>query len=183
MLILVGCAKLVAIGVTVLAGYRGGFIFPFMVSGVAIGCGFARAGADAGLLRGAVAEPLCALCLAAGINTCVTRTVLATPIVLVSISDRVDALPVALVASIVALHVTQDESVIKAARTRDSFEDLAALDNAPELAKQPLFKRPPADKQDGVSLPPMSSDEPVGFNLDEESKEAHGPPQAEGLRV
>ena len=96
MLILVGCAKLVAIGVTVLAGYRGGFIFPFMVSGVAIGCGFARAGADAGLLRGAVAEPLCALCLAAGINTCVTRTVLATPIVLVSISDRVDALPVAL---------------------------------------------------------------------------------------
>jgi hypothetical protein len=180
MLILVGCAKLVAIGVTVLAGYRGGFIFPFMVSGVAIGCGFARAGADAGLLRGAVAEPLCALCLAAGINTCVTRTVLATPIVLVSISDRVDALPVALVASIVALHVTQDESVIKAARTRDSFEDLAGL---AEPAKQPLFKRPPADKQDGVSLPPMSSDEPVGFNLDEESKEAHRPPQAEGLRV
>ena len=180
MLILVGCAKLVAIGVTVLAGYRGGFIFPFMVSGVAIGCGFARAGADAGLLRGAVAEPLCALCLAAGINTCVTRTVLATPIVLVSISDRVDALPVALVASIVALHVTQDESVIKAARPRDSFEDLAGL---AEPAKQPLIKRPPADKQDGVSLPPLSSDEPVGFNLDEESKEAHGPPQAEGLRV
>ena len=51
MLILVGCAKLVAIGVTVLAGYRGGFIFPFMVAGVAIGCGFARAGVSRGRSR------------------------------------------------------------------------------------------------------------------------------------
>ena len=36
-LILIGLFKLVAISVTVLAGYRGGFIFPFMFAGLALG--------------------------------------------------------------------------------------------------------------------------------------------------
>ena len=41
--VLVGVAKLVAIMATVLAGYRGGFIFPFMNAGIAIGSALALA--------------------------------------------------------------------------------------------------------------------------------------------
>ena len=48
----------------------------------------------------------------------VTRTVLATPIVLSTLSGRVDCFPTLLVASIVATYITGDESVIKAARSR-----------------------------------------------------------------
>ena len=40
-LVAIGLAKLVAITITVLAGYRGGFIFPFMFAGLALGTGFA----------------------------------------------------------------------------------------------------------------------------------------------
>ena len=36
-LVAIGLAKLVAITITVLAGYRGGFIFPFMFAGLALG--------------------------------------------------------------------------------------------------------------------------------------------------
>ena len=48
----------------------------------------------------------------------VTRTVLATPVVLATLSGRTDVFPMLLVASIVSLYVTGEESIIKAARKR-----------------------------------------------------------------
>merc|ERR1711918_340872 len=45
----IGLWKLAAISITVLAGYRGGFIFPFMFAGHAIGTAVALAGNAVGL--------------------------------------------------------------------------------------------------------------------------------------
>lgn len=108
----IGIAKLVAISITVLAGYRGGFIFPFMFAGHTIGTGLSIASG------GALSQGAAALSCACAINVAVTRTVLATPVVLSTLSGRVDCFPTLLVASLVSLYVTGDESIIKAARAR-----------------------------------------------------------------
>ena len=112
-LVAIGLAKLVAITITVLAGYRGGFIFPFMFAGLALGTGFAT------FLSAYVPEmspAACALSMACAINASVTRTVLASPIVLASLAGRTDCFPTLLVASIVAMQMTGDEAIIVAAR-------------------------------------------------------------------
>jgi len=111
----IGIVKLFMISITVLAGYRGGFIFPFMFAGHAIGTGLYYCFVSYGVQMSAAAASLSVAC---AINVAVTRTVLATPIVLATLSGRVDAFPEMLVASLIALYVTGDESIIKAARKR-----------------------------------------------------------------
>ena len=115
-LILIGLFKLVAISFTVLAGYRGGFIFPFMFAGNSIGVALAILSKT--YLGIEVSQAAAALSCACAINVAVTRTVLATPIVLSGLSGRIDCFPTLLAASIVSLFVTGDESIIKAARKR-----------------------------------------------------------------
>ena len=112
-LLSIGLFKMLAITVTMM-GFRGGFIFPFMFAGHAIGTAVAIAGGWWDPLSHAAG----ALCTACAINVAVTRTVIATPIVLASLSGRPDTLPTLLVASLVSLWVTADESVIKDARKR-----------------------------------------------------------------
>ena len=102
------------LALAVLAGYRGGFIFPFMFAGQSIGMGIAL-GLE-GILH--VSPAAAALACACAINVAVTRTVLATPIVLATLSGRTDVFPTLLVASIVSLYVPGQESIIKAARKR-----------------------------------------------------------------
>lgn len=112
----IGIAKLVAISFTVLAGYRGGFIFPFMFAGHSIGTGLALTLEP--MLGVTISPAAAALCCACSINASVTRTVLATPVVLATLSGRTDVFPMLLVSSIVSLYVTGDEAIIKAARKR-----------------------------------------------------------------
>jgi len=112
----IGIAKLVAISFTVLAGYRGGFIFPFMFAGHSIGTGLALALEP--VLGFPMSPAAAALCCACSINAAVTRTVIATPVVLATLSGRTDVFPMLLVSSIVSLYVTGDEAIIKAARKR-----------------------------------------------------------------
>ena len=128
----IGIFKLLAISFTVLAGYRGGFIFPFMFAGHSIGTGLS--------LVFPVSQGAAALGCACAINVAVTRTVLATPIVLSSLSGRVDCFPTLLVSSLVALYITGDESIIKAARGRYLRSE---LDGAAELHDNdaPLTRR------------------------------------------
>jgi len=158
-LILIGGAKLVAISITVLAGYRGGFIFPFMFAGISFGTAF-------NMILPSLGAAAAALSLAAAINTSVTRTVLATPVVLITLSGRPDVLPCVLVASVVSLYMTGDVSIIKAARTRYlSSEILGAddlTDNTPADAKPigkvaQVFKEttaPPAEPKTVEATPP-----------------------------
>ena len=114
-LLSIGLFKMLAITVTMIGGFRGGFIFPFMFAGHAIGTAVAIAGGWVGIPLSHAAGALCTAC---AINVAVTRTVIATPIVLASLSGRPDTLPTLLVASLVSLWVTADESVIKDARKR-----------------------------------------------------------------
>lgn len=126
----IGTLKLVAIGVSVLAGYRGGFIFPFMFAGNCLGCMLSHL---SDLMLGPALHAHVGLDLAAGalgmaasINTAVTRTVLATPIVLITLSARPDVFPSVLISSVISLYMTGDTAIITAARKRLRREQLGA---------------------------------------------------------
>ena len=67
--------------------------------------------------------------MACSINAAVTRTVLATPIVLASLAGRTDCFPTLLVASIVAMQMTGDEAIIVAARRRWLRSELDGADS------------------------------------------------------
>merc|ERR1719502_971153 len=150
----IGIFKLIAISITVLAGYRGGFIFPFMFAGHSVGMGLSIA--TGGFFSPAAA----ALGVAGSINVAVTRTVLATPIVLSTLSGRVDCFPTLLVSSIVALYITGDESIIKAARSRWLRSELDGSEllvdqNAPMERKRTRVRTPsstPGSSMHGGSL-------------------------------
>lgn len=96
---LVGTAKMIAISFTVAGGYRGGFIFPFFAAGAAFGKGLTY------LIPG-LSPVICTLSVAAGINVAITRTGLATPLILCALAGESNAMPAVLAASMVSLFVT-----------------------------------------------------------------------------
>ena len=97
---LVGVLKMVAISFTVAGGYRGGFIFPFFLAGSAFGKALCYA--IPGL------EPtLACLCVAAGINVAITRTALASTLILCGLAGEINAGPPVLAASMISLFATR----------------------------------------------------------------------------
>jgi len=109
--------KLLSICITILAGYRGGFIFPLMNAGIGIGVGVSMVAP-----AGSVSLSAAALSFAAALNTAVTRSVLSTPLVLTSLTVRVDLFPTILAASIISLHLTSHVAVITCAAPRRELE-------------------------------------------------------------
>lgn len=97
--LIVGIAKLIAISFTVSGGYRGGFIFPFFATGAALGR-FLH------MFFPSIPMPLCVLGFAAGINVGITRTSLATPMILCFLAGEPNALSGVLAASLVSLFAT-----------------------------------------------------------------------------
>lgn len=97
--LVVGFTKLIAISFTVAGGYRGGFIFPFFACGAAFGRALCA------VIPG-IPVPLACLSFAAGINVGITRTVLATPIILCFLSGEQNAMSGVLAASLVSLFAT-----------------------------------------------------------------------------
>jgi len=114
--LIVGFAKLIAISFTVAGGYRGGFIFPFFATGAALG----RA---ANLMFPWIPIPVGCLGFAAAINVTITRTSLATPIILCFLAGEQNAMSGTLAASLVALFATSYMPFIKSQQPR---EDLAS---------------------------------------------------------
>lgn len=96
---ILGVAKMIAISFTVAAGFRGGFIFPFFTAGAAFGKGLSY-------LFPNLSPIIASLCFAAGINVSITRTALATTLILTALSGESNALPPVLASSMVALFVT-----------------------------------------------------------------------------
>ena len=97
--LIVGITKLIAISYTVAGGYRGGFIFPFFAAGAALGrC--------VNMFFPWIPIPLCCLGFAAAINVGITRTSLATPIILCFLAGEPNALSGVLAASLVSLFAT-----------------------------------------------------------------------------
>lgn len=97
--LIVAIGKLIAISFTVAGGYRGGFIFPFFATGAALGRCFH-------MFFPFVPIPICCLGFAAGINVGITRTSLATPIILCFLAGEPNALSGTLAASLVSLFAT-----------------------------------------------------------------------------
>lgn len=96
---LVGVAKLIAVSFTVSGGYRGGYIFPFFAAGAAFGRAF-------WFLFPSVSPAIAILSFAAGINVTITRTVIATPLILCSLAGEGNAIAPVLAASLTSLFVT-----------------------------------------------------------------------------
>lgn len=97
--LIVGVCKLIAISFTVAGGYRGGFIFPFFAAGAAFGRAIT-------FLFPSIPPVVAILSVAAGINVTITRTALATPLILAGLAGEVNATSPVLAASLVAVFVT-----------------------------------------------------------------------------
>ena len=96
---LVGFFKMIAISFTVAGGYRGGFIFPFFASGAAFGRALM-------FIFPSLPSPYACLCFAAGINVAITRTSLATSIILCFLSGQQNAMSAVLAAALCSLFAT-----------------------------------------------------------------------------
>jgi len=92
--LIVGFAKLVANSFTVAGGYRECFIFPFFASGASFGRALCA------IFPGIPTIPLACLSFAAGINAGITRTALATPIILCFLAGEQKAMSGVLAASL-----------------------------------------------------------------------------------
>lgn len=112
--VLVGFAKLAAISATVAGGYRGGFIFPFFMAGAAFGRAVV-------FLFPSISPVVATLSVAAGINVTITRTALATPLILCALAGEPNALPSVLAASLVAAFATVYMPFIGSQRARDDI--------------------------------------------------------------
>jgi H+/Cl- antiporter ClcA len=128
---IVGVAKLVAISFTVSGGYRGGYIFPAMASGAALGRAIHH-------LFPFIPVQLCCLCMAAAINVAITRTSIATPLILASLSGEPNATSAILASSLVSLFVTGYMPFIKTQMVRADIDsslyhsqDAALVDHSP----------------------------------------------------
>ena len=97
--LLVGIAKFIAISFSVAGGYRGGYIFPLFAAAAALGRAL-------NFFVPFIPVQLCVLCLAAAVNVAVTRTALATTIILTYLAGEPNALSAILAASLVSLFVT-----------------------------------------------------------------------------
>ncbi len=110
--LLLALIKTAAVGVTLGAGYRGGFIFPLFFIGACLG----RAAAT--VIPG-LDPSVAMLAVMAGINVGVTKTPIATTVILVALSG-LDMLPVVLFASLTSFLVTSRFGIIESQGPRSS---------------------------------------------------------------
>lgn len=97
---LMGCAKLVAISFTVAGGLRGGYIFPLMCAGSAFGRFLYF------FLPSTIPVQIVILCTAAAMNVAITRTTLATTLILAFLPGEPIAIPPLLMSAICSLFAT-----------------------------------------------------------------------------
>jgi H+/Cl- antiporter ClcA len=111
----VGVAKLIAISFSVGGGYRGGYIFPAFAAGAALGQAIH-------LLVPFVPMQICVLCMAAAINVALTRTTIATTLILTYLSGEPNAVSAILAASLVSLFLTGYMPFIRSQMVRADLE-------------------------------------------------------------
>ena len=97
---LMGCAKLVAISFTVAGGLRGGYIFPLMCAGSAFGRFLYF------FLPSTIPVQIVILCTAVPMNVAITRTTLATTLILAFLPGEPVAVPPLLMSAICSLFAT-----------------------------------------------------------------------------
>lgn len=112
---LVGMFKIIAISFTVAGGYRGGFIFPFFAAGAAFGRSVL-------FIFPSLPPSIIILCFAAGINVAITKTCLATTIILTQLAGEGNAQAPVLAASIASLFATARMPFIKTQVVREDLD-------------------------------------------------------------
>lgn len=117
----VGIFKMIAISFTVAGGYRGGFIFPFFAAGAAFGKGLTY-------VFPTLPPSLATLSIAAGINVAITRTGLASPLILCALAGEPNAISPVLFASMVSLFATTYMPFIRSQVHRADVSHLATPD-------------------------------------------------------
>merc|ERR1712151_381809 len=113
---IVGMSKMVAISFTVAGGLRGGYIFPLMCTGSAFGRVIDAYTPETLPLQVSV------LCMAAGMNVAITRTSMATTLILAFLSGEPCAIPPILMASLCSLFATSYMPFIKTQITRSDID-------------------------------------------------------------
>ncbi|CAB9507464.1 transport protein YfeO [Seminavis robusta] len=141
--LIVGLAKMVAISFTVAGGYRGGFIFPLMATGAAFGRVIYY-------FFPFIPVQLCCLCMAGAINVGITRTAIATTLILSYLAGEQNSIAPILAASLVSLFATGYMPFIKSQVLRSDIDvlyDEASDDeewdsNHPLHPEGPFFSMP-----------------------------------------
>lgn len=123
LLLLLAVAKMLAIAMTMHAGFRGGFIFPLFFVGGAVGVAIASASG------GLVHPTLAALCTMAAVNVAITKTPLGTAMVVAGFGAPA-LLPFVLASSLVGFAASTRVAVIRTQRGRSPLVDRLA----PELS-------------------------------------------------
>ena len=132
----VGFFKMIAISFTVAGGYRGGFIFPFFAAGAAFGKGLTY-------VFPTLPPVLATLSIACGINVAITRTGLASPLILCALAGEPNAVSPVLAASMVSLFVTTYMPFIRSQVRR---ADVSHLHDEEAVADQRKFFATPTKK-------------------------------------
>jgi H+/Cl- antiporter ClcA len=114
--LIVALSKLVCISFTVGGGFRGGFIFPFFATGAAMGRVLEQ-------LFPALPIQLATLCFAAGINVAITRTSLATTLILSFLAGEPCTIPAILMASLCSLFATSYMKFLKTQIARSDIDN------------------------------------------------------------
>jgi H+/Cl- antiporter ClcA len=152
---LIGVAKLFATTVTLLAGFRGGFIFPLMAAGASMGISLHMVATSLASEELMASFPLVlwAMCMAAAVNCAVTRTPLATPLILCALSGQGSALVPCLAAALTSLFLTKDVVVICSQAPRSEDDDEACDDAAAAAMHHPDVIMPPSPPRDHLHAP------------------------------
>mmetsp|Transcript_53317 Transcript_53317/g.129594 ORF Transcript_53317/g.129594 Transcript_53317/m.129594 type:complete len:474 (-) Transcript_53317:280-1701(-) len=114
--VIVGFTKLIAISFTVAGGLRGGYIFPLMLAGSSFGRAIYY------ILPESVPVQVAVLCTAAGMNVAITRTAMASTLILAFLPGEPCAIPAILMASICSLFATSYMPFIKSQITRSDID-------------------------------------------------------------
>lgn len=120
LLMLLALVKSLAVGATLHSGFRGGFIFPLLFIGAAVGTGLS-------MLIPGIPAPVIILALMAAVNVAITKTPISTCIILATLSGT-SMMPVLICASLVSLLLTTKLNLIHTQRTRS--HDVAHLQPA-----------------------------------------------------
>lgn len=112
LLILLSVIKMLAVGLTLHSGFRGGFIFPLFFIGGTLGLALHLA------TKQVIPLPLAILCMMASVNIAVTKTPISTGIILAGISG-VTMLPLVALSGFISFLVTTNVNLIKTQRHRE----------------------------------------------------------------
>ncbi|HUO10694.1 MAG TPA: chloride channel protein [Phycisphaerae bacterium] len=118
LLLFIALSKMIAVGVTLHTGFRGGFIFPLFFIGAAIGLAIT-------LAFPALPAAVVVLCMMAAVNVAVTKTPISTAVILTTLSGT-SYMPALVGACFASFLLTTRVSLIRTQRSRASVPSTLA---------------------------------------------------------